>query len=412
MTVHPSSQFSSVATKHAAQRKFDFRSDTLTQPTDEMFDVMKAASRGDDVYGEDASVRALEAKVARLTGHEAGLFCVSGTMTNQLAFKAACLPPPSSVLCDARSHIFRYEAGGLAAHSQLTVYPVQAQQNGGHHITVEDIERHFIPDDQDVHMAPTRIISLENTRDGTILPLDEIRRIRDFCDAHKHQGIRLHMDAARAWDAAAAAAAAANNGQNDLASLGQALQEITGLCDSASLCLSKGIGAPIGSVLVGSHDFIRKARHFRKQFGGGWRQAGGLAAAADWCLDHVWPKMATETHVLAQRLALGLEQRGRFKITVPVETNMVFIDVRGSGISLAQLSQRLEEEANILIGNRNATSDQTAARLVLHWQITPEAVDAFLDVVERLAREAAPEHSVNDPSKGTTNLEKSVYASR
>ncbi|KAF9975779.1 Threonine aldolase [Actinomortierella ambigua] len=384
MTIQPSSQYSSVATKHAAQRKFDFRSDTLTQPTDEMFDVMKAASRGDDVYGEDTSIQALESRIARLAG----------------------LPPPASILCDARSHVYRYEAGGLAAHSQLTVYPVQAQHNGGHHITVEDIERHFIVDDLDVHMAPTRLISLENTRDGTVMPVAEMRRIRQFCDAHPTQPIRLHLDGARAWNAAAVAVA-----RHESPSLDQALHAITSLCDSASLCLSKGIGAPIGSVLVGSHDFIRRARHFRKQFGGGWRQAGGLAAAADWCLDHVWPTMA-ETHRLAQKLAQGLETKARFAITVPVESNMVFIDVRGSGIGLAQLSQRLEDEANILIGNRNATPDQTAARLVLHWQITPEAVDAFLDVVERMAREVAPETLANESFKGAGDVEKSVYTSR
>ncbi|KAG0224900.1 Threonine aldolase [Actinomortierella wolfii] len=406
MTVSSLSPYSSVATKHAARPpKFDFRSDTLTEPTDEMFEVMKAASRGDDVYGEDTSIQALEARVAELAGHEAGLFCASGTMTNQLAFKASVLPPPASILCDTRSHVYRYEAGGLAAHSQLTVYPVEAQHTDGHHITVEDIQRHFIPDDQDVHMAPTRLISLENTLNGTVMPLENMRRIREFCNTHSKQGVRLHLDGARAWNAAIALSKTSNNNNDYQASL----RAITSLCDSASLCLSKGIGAPIGSVLVGSHDFIRRARHFRKQMGGGWRQAGGLAAAASWCIDHVWPTMA-ETHALAQKLAQGLETLGRFKIITPVETNMVFIDVRGSGIPLALLSKRLETEANILIGNRDAAPDQTVARLVLHWQISSDAVDAFLDVVDRLAREVG----VPDPSSSNVSVDRpvSVYASR
>ncbi|KAG0277033.1 Threonine aldolase [Linnemannia gamsii] len=244
--------------------------------------VMLNASRGDAVYEEDDSVSSLESHVAQLTGHEAGLFCASGTMTNQLAFKASLLTPPASILCDRRSHVFRHEAGGLASHSQVTVYPVQALANKGHHITVEDLEREFVVDDDDVHMAPTRLISLENTLDGTVMPLQEVQAIRRFANENK---VLLHLDGARVWNAAIAA--------------GCDLKDITQEFDSVSLCVSKGIGAPIGSVLVGNKGLIKKARHFRKMFGGGWRQAGGLAATAHWCIDNVWPTMK-ETHALAK----------------------------------------------------------------------------------------------------------------
>ncbi|KAF9112384.1 hypothetical protein BGX27_003460 [Mortierella sp. AM989] len=326
-------------------------------PTDEMFAIMKQASRGDDVYEEDDAIRFLEAHVANLTGHEAGLFCASGTMTNQLAFRASLLVPPASILCDSRSHVYRYEAGGLAAHSNATVYPVQALVNQGHHLTLQDLEREFIADDGDVHMAPTRLISLENTLDGTVMPLQEIRAIRHFA---KKNNVRLHLDGARIWNAAAA--------------IGCNLADLTSEFDSVSLCVSKGIGAPIGSVLVGNNDLIKKARHFRKMFGGGWRQAGGLAAVAHWCIDNVWPTMK-ETHALAKYLAEGLEREGHgSKVYVPVETNMVFLDLIGSGIRLSELSEQLEKKG-IKIGNRYAPESQTQVRLVLHWQISKQDVE-------------------------------------
>ncbi|KAF9917967.1 Threonine aldolase, partial [Linnemannia zychae] len=339
-----------------------------TQPTDEMFKVMAGASRGDDVYEEDDAVKSLEHHVAKLTGHEAGLFCASGTMTNQLAFKASLLTPPASILCDRRSHVYRYEAGGLASHSQITVYPVEALANKGHHITVQDLERELIVDDGDVHMAPTRLISLENTLDGTVMPLKDIQVIRRFAKENK---ILLHLDGARIWNAAVAA--------------GCDLRDYTQEFDSVSLCVSKGIGAPIGSVLVGNNGFIKKARHFRKMFGGGWRQAGGLAAAAHWCIDNVWPTMK-ETHALAKRLAAGIEREGKgASVFIPVETNMVFLDLAGSGILLRDLSRRLKEKG-IRIGNEDAAETQTQVRLVLHWQISQLAVDEFIAVVRDLAK--------------------------
>ncbi|KAG0071233.1 Threonine aldolase [Linnemannia elongata] len=377
----------------------DFRSDTLTKPTDAMIkEVMLNASRGDDVYEEDEAVRSLEHHVAQLAGHEAGLFCASGTMTNQLAFKASLLTPPASILCDRRSHVYRYEAGGLASHSQLTVNPVQAVANKGHHITVQDLEREFVGDDGDVHMAPTRLISLENTLDGTVMPLQEVQAIRRFANENN---VRLHLDGARIWNAAVAA--------------GCDLKDYTQEFDSVSLCVSKGIGAPIGSVLVGDKGLIKKARHFRKMFGGGWRQAGGLAAAAHWCIDNVWPTMK-ETHGLARHLAEGIERVGRgASIYQPVESNMVFLDLAGSGVLLRDLSKKLLREKGIRIGNEDAAEGQTQVRLVLHWQINREAVDDFIEVVGVLAEASAREGRVSSGNDGENNNNKkqqSVYGRR
>ncbi|KAF9347232.1 Threonine aldolase [Mortierella sp. NVP85] len=351
---------------------------------------MRGASRGDDVYEEDDAVKTLEAHVASLTGHEAGLFCASGTMTNQLAFRASLLTPPASILCDRRSHVYRYEAGGLASHSNLTVYPVQATTNQGHHLTVQDLEREFIADDGDVHMAPTRLISLENTLDGTVMPLQEVQAIRQFA---KERNVNLHLDGARIWNATVAQ--------------GCDLSDYTSQFDTVSLCVSKGIGAPIGSVLVGDKRLIKKARHFRKMFGGGWRQAGGLAAAAHWCIDHIWPTMK-DTHALAQHLAEGLEREAQgVKVYIPVETNMVFLDLAGSGIRLSELSKRLETEKGIKIGNSNAHETQTQVRLVLHWQISKQAVEDFIAVARDMALTASKPGNVSTPT-----MKGHVYGSR
>ncbi|KAG0046378.1 Threonine aldolase [Gryganskiella cystojenkinii] len=354
-----------------------------------MFTIMQRASRGDDVYEEDPDVRILEHHVAKLAGHESALFCVSGTMTNQLAFRSSLLQPPWSVLCDTRSHVYRYEAGGIAALSQATVYAAQAFTNNGHHLTVQDVARDFVVDDHDVHMAPTRLISLENTLDGVVMPLQEFRAIAKFA---RTNNARLHLDGARLWNAAVA------QGCN--------LRDYTRECDSVSLCLSKGLGAPIGSMLVGSKVQIQKARHFRKMIGGGWRQAGGLAAVALWCIENIWPTMK-ETHELASYLARELRDAGA-TIHIPVETNMVFLDLAGTGIRLSELSTRLETEMGIKIGSKNAPVDQTQVRLVLHYQISREAVDKLLTVFRDMASNA----SSSNPRNLSPSTRNTVYSSR
>ncbi|ORY97079.1 pyridoxal phosphate-dependent transferase [Lobosporangium transversale] len=334
----------------------DFRSDTSTAPTPDMFAAMMKASLGDDVYNEDDSVKTLEQYVATLTGHEAGLFCSSGTMTNQLAHRVHLCNPPQSAVVDIRSHVFNYEAGGISFHSQAAVNPIMPAN--GKYLTVEDIAPRLVLD-VDVHYAPTRVISLENTLNGTIMPLEEIIRIRELTKQH---GIKLHLDGARLWHASVAT--------------GISMKEYCSHFDTVSLCLSKGIGAPIGSILVGSETSIKKARHFRLLFGGGWRQAGILAEAALWGIKNNWPTMV-ETHCRAKQIESAFLKAG-CRITNPVETNMVWVDTSDAGFTVDALMGELAKEGIKISGSGYA------ARVVLHYQISDEAVQRFISVLYRL----------------------------
>ncbi|KAG0092792.1 Threonine aldolase [Podila epicladia] len=335
----------------------DFRSDTATAPTPEMFEAMMKSSLGDDVYYEDDSVKTLEKYVAVLCGHEAALYCSSGTMTNQLAHRVHLCNPPQAAMVDIRSHVFNYEAGGISFHSQAAVVPVMPAN--GHHLTVEDLEPRLVQD-VDVHYAPTRVVSLENTLNGTIMPLEEIVRIRAFTNEHN---VKLHLDGARLWHASIAT--------------GILMKEYCSHFDSISLCLSKGIGAPIGSILVGSEQVIKKARHFRLLFGGGWRQAGFLAEAALWCIKTNWPSME-RTHRQAKWLEQALEHVGCI-ITNPVDTNMIWIDTADSGFVVEELMEELSHEGIKITGSG------TAARLVLHYQISDQVIEAFIGVLRKMA---------------------------
>ncbi|KFH72309.1 hypothetical protein MVEG_02600 [Podila verticillata NRRL 6337] len=335
----------------------DFRSDTATAPTPEMFAAMMKASLGDDVYNEDDSVKKLERYVATLCGHEEALFCASGTMTNQLAHRVHLNNPPQSALVDIRSHVFNYEAGGISFHSQAAVYPVMP--SNGRYLTVEDVASRLILD-VDVHYAPTRVISLENTLNGTIMPIEEIERIRALTKEH---GIKLHLDGARLWHACI--------------TTGLSMKEYCGHFDTVSLCLSKGIGAPIGSILVGSENTIKKARHFRLLFGGGWRQAGILAEAALWGIKTNWPTME-DTHRRAKWLERVFLQVG-CHITNPVDTNMIWVDTSDAGFTVDDLIIELAKEGIKISGSG------CAARVVLHYQITDEAVERFIRVLRKMA---------------------------
>ncbi|KAI7869159.1 pyridoxal phosphate-dependent transferase [Spinellus fusiger] len=338
---------------------YNFTSDTSTEPTDELFDIMKAASRGDDMYGAEKSVISLEEKVARLLGHEAALFCATGCMTNQLGLRLLLTQPPHSVLCDVRAHVFNYECGGIAYHSQANVTPVVP--TNGQYLTAADVEAGIVTDN--VCGAPTRVISLENTLNGTIMPLDEMERIHAV--ARKHN-IKLHLDGARLWNASQAT--------------GTPMEAYGRLFDTVSVCLSKGVGAPIGSILAGSKESIRRARHLRKLMGGGWRQAGMLAAAAEHCINTV-VKTMPETHALASYLAQSLVALG-IVLTVPCQTNMVFADLESVGLTVKELSDRLSARNLMLI-----SSPGKHMRVVLHYQITREAVDDFISITKELIDE-------------------------
>lgn len=327
------------------------------------------ASRGDDVYHEDPSTAALEERIAAMTGKEAAMFGPSGTMTNQLAIRTHLKQPPHSVITDHRAHVHMMEAGGIAMFSQATTHGLVPAN--GIHLTVEDIAP-ALQLGEDIHIAPTRLICLENTLSGMIFPQDEVVRIGNMAKEH---GIAMHLDGARAWNVAAAEIE--NRGldatsENDRT---EVLTDILAPFDTASLCLSKGIGAPIGSAIVGPKDFIARAKWFRKAFGGGWRQTGILANMTDYALTNFFPRLAY-THALARRLADGLEAAG-CEIIAPVDTSMVFFDPSPLGLTVDQVAAALGALPNPITLNTN--------RCVIHHQTSVEAVDEFIAEVQRLA---------------------------
>lgn len=302
-------------------------------------------------------------------------------MTNQLGIRLLLTQPPHSVLCDARSHVYNYECGGIAYHSQASVSPVVPRN--GHHLTVEDIESNLITDT--ICSPITKVVSLENTLNGTIMPLSEIKRIRKFT---QERGLKLHLDGARLWNASQ--------------ETGISLKEYGQYFDTISVCLSKGVGAPIGSMLVGSKEMIQRGRHVRKLMGGGWRQSGLLAAAAHHCIDKVVPTMP-ETHRLAKYLALSFQKMG-MELTSPCETNMIFINTAKTGLPIEDFYQAFKKE-NILITGGPGTE----ARIVLHYQITQDVVDTMVDIAYKLVEKRKSEGTPIIASSSQTQQRSSTY---
>ncbi len=331
---------------------FDFRSDTTTTPTASMLNALINTTLLDDVTMEDPTTTALEAHIAHLTGHEAALLVMSGTMGNQVSLKTHLSTPPHSILCDYRSHIVKYEAGGVSNLSGAMLIPVRPANN--HHLALSDIKGNAIIS-TDIHACPTRVISLENTLNGTILPLSEIKAIAQFARQHD---IRLHMDGARIWEAVAASSSHGS------------LTDFCSLFDSVSLCFSKGLGAPIGSIIVGSKPFISHARRIRKMLGGGTRQAGVISAPARAAVDETFGTgpngeggKLSSTHDRAREIAAFWESKGG-KLGNPVETNMVWLDLEALGIRDGDFAEILKKHGLNGYGGR----------LVVHYQISEEAV--------------------------------------
>ncbi|KAJ5781288.1 Aromatic amino acid beta-eliminating lyase/threonine aldolase [Penicillium paradoxum] len=334
----------------AGAAEFDLRSDTMTKPTPSMLEAICQTTLLDDVFNEDPVTNELQNYVAEITRHEAGLLVFSGTMGNQVAIRSHLAQPPHSVLCDHRSHIICYEAGGVSAWTGATVNTIVPKN--GVHLTLEDIKKHAVLDDN-IHHCPTKLISLENTLDGMIMPLEEAKRIVEWAHAND---IKVHLDGARLWEAVVSGAGS--------------LPEYTSLFDSVSLCFSKGLGAPIGSIIVGSQDFIKKARWFRKSIGGGARQTGVIAAAARVALDETFgtdPKGQTgklaATHEKAKRIADLWTSRGG-KLEYPLHTNMVWLDLEASGVGPNDLAEIGKEKGLRLLGGR----------VVVHYQVSDEAI--------------------------------------
>lgn len=286
----------------------DLRSDTVTKPTAAMLEAMMAAEVGDDVFDDDPSVNELQAKVAQLFGMEAALYCPSGTMTNQIALRINT-EPQDEVICDKRSHIYLYEGGGLAYNSMLS--PKLLDGNRGR-ITAEMVAKNINPDD--IHFPVSKLVSLENTMNkggGATYDFLEIQKIREVCDQN---GLKLHLDGARLFNA--------------LIATGQTPQQYRSVFDTISVCFSKGLGAPVGSLLLSTKNNIKKAKRVRKVFGGGMRQAGYLAAACIYALDNHVERLADD-HQRASIIASELLGKPFIKNILPVETNIVIAELEG-----------------------------------------------------------------------------------
>ncbi|MDE1984595.1 MAG: low-specificity L-threonine aldolase, partial [Gammaproteobacteria bacterium] len=283
----------------------DLRSDTVTRPTAAMRQAMAAAEVGDDVFGDDPTVNRLQDRLAELTGQEAGLFFPSGTQSNLAALMAHCGRGDEFII-GSLGHSFGHEAGGAAVLGSLWPCPIENEADGS--LALDKLAAAIKPDD--AHFAPTRLLVLENTQNGRVLPLAYIREAAEF--ARRHQ-LGIHLDGARAFNAAV--------------KLGVPVIDITRHFDSVSLCLSKGLGCPVGTVLVGKRELIRKAQRARKILGGGMRQAGMLAAAGLYALEHHVQRLA-EDHTKARQLAEGLAQIQQIQLDpATVQTNMVFAGI-------------------------------------------------------------------------------------
>ncbi|KQC02348.1 low specificity L-threonine aldolase [Pedobacter sp. Hv1] len=337
--------------------KIDFRSDTVTKPTPGMLDAMMNAKVGDDVFGEDETVNALEEKLAGLFNMEAALFCPSGTMSNQIAIK--CFTQPmDEVICDQTAHVYRYEGGGIAYNSLASVRLLNGERGI---LTPELIEPEINADN--VHYPNSSLVVLENTVNkggGKCYQLSQIEPIHHLCAI---KGIKLHLDGARIFNALVATGdKAANYGK---------------YFDGISVCLSKGLGAPVGSVLLSSKETINKARRIRKVLGGGMRQAGFLAAAGIYALDHHVTRLATD-HQHAKALATALTQTNYVSAVTPVETNIVLFDVR-NGLKSDQVVKALGAKGILC----NSTSDKTI-RFVTHLDLSSSLIDRAITTISQL----------------------------
>lgn len=292
----------------------DLRSDTVTQPTAAMRAVMAAAPVGDDVFGDDPSVNALQYKLAAMLGFEAALFVPTGTQSNLCAILAHC-QRGDEYLVGQMAHTYRWEGGGAAVLGSVQPQPLNHQGDGT--LALADIAAAIKPDD--VHFARTRLLTLENTWGGKLLPFDYIQQATELA---ARRGLTRHLDGARLFNAAVAQA-----GQTGQEVLFEA-RRIAQCFDSVSVCLSKGLGAPVGSVLCGTADLIKRAHRIRKMVGGGMRQAGVLAAAGTYALDRHVLRLADD-HALATRLAAGLQGLPGL-VVEPPQTNMVFVDLQGA----------------------------------------------------------------------------------
>jgi len=336
----------------------DFRSDTVTKPSPAMLEAMMNAKVGDDVFGEDPSINELEKKAADMFGMEAALFCPSGTMTNQIAIKCHT-QPGDEIICDKLSHIYQYEGGGIAFNSGCSVNLIDGD-NG--RVTAEQVEA-SINNKNDTHKAFSKLVSLENTANrggGSCYNFEDILSIKKVCEAND---LLLHLDGARLFNA--------------IVVKNESPKEYGKIFDSISICISKGLGAPVGSVLISTKNFIVKARRIRKVFGGGLRQAGYIAAACIYALDNNIKRL-TDDHNHAKQLAAVLKQKDFVGEMLPVETNIIIFQVKGK-YSASQLADEFKKN-NILA----IAISKSQVRMVTHLDITPAMISETIEIINHL----------------------------
>jgi threonine aldolase len=339
----------------------DLRSDTVTRPGREMRQAMAEAIVGDDVFGDDPTVKELEEEAAGLTGKEAALFVPSGTMGNLIAVLTHTTRG-NAVLLDPEAHIFYYEAGGSSLVGGVQSWPVENLHSPE---GIKGFHKAIRPSDQ--HFAPATLLCLENTHNrkgGTVLTPGEQELLYE---AAKSAGLSVHLDGARIFNAAAAENCA--------------VTDFTRSCDSIMFCLSKGLGAPVGSILAGSSSFIASARRYRKILGGGMRQSGILAAAGRAALKHI--PYLSEDHRRALKLAEGISQLPQFEVTpFPPPTNIIILSTEGLGLSSPELVNRL-----LTYGIKTVPFGENLVRMVTHRDISDGDIDYTLDVFKKLSKE-------------------------
>ena len=332
----------------------EYRSDTFTKPGPEMLNAMMNAPVGDDVFGEDPTVNDLENRLAEMFGMEAGIFCPSGTMTNQIAIKCHT-QPGDEVICDHLSHVYIYEGGGIAFNSGCQVKTVEGDRG---RITALQVLEAINPDE--IHKARTRLVSVENTANrggGSCYEIADLQHIRNVCLQHN---LKLHLDGARLFNA--------------LVEKKEKPKDYGEIFDSISICLSKGLGAPVGSVLIGKKAFIEKARRVRKVFGGGMRQAGFLAAAGIYALENNIDRLTVD-HMHAKKIATALLHKEFIGKMMPVETNILIFEVTGN-FTASSLAETFREQG-ILV----TAISPTRVRMVLHLDVTDQMVLETIKVI-------------------------------
>ena len=342
----------------------DLRSDTVTKPSEEMRTVIASAPVGDDVYGEDPTVNALEKKVANLFGKEAALFCTSGSLANQLSIRLL-VSPGEELITETNSHIVRAELGAAAVFSGITTRTWVADRGL---LKAEDV-LNIVKPNSGPYLVSTTAIAIENTHNfggGTVQPISEIKILRE---ESKKLGLKMHLDGARIWNAHIAS--------------GISLSEYGKHFDTLSVCLSKGLGAPIGSLMIGSKELISKARPWRKRYGGGMRQVGLIAAAGDYALGNNL-KLLAKDHFRAKEIAKLIEDVAPDLInSETVETNIVGLDLSRYQVSAEELAIQLKQ-AGIL----TSALGPKYLRLVTHFDITDKDIEKIKDVIPKLLKSA------------------------